>query len=115
MSRDFQQDMALLDCHGIDEPMFALVDLVAHVLVVDTGAHAVLAVGRGERATASSVLSRPNEDPMARLKAMPALLKYLAWRFATLTYTSPATRGRKGSTLRRVDHGADVKKGGEAG
>ena len=36
--------MALLDCHGIDEPMFALVDLVAHVLVVDTGAHAVLAM-----------------------------------------------------------------------
>jgi hypothetical protein len=72
--------MQLLGSGSLDEPVFALVDVVARIAAADAGSYAFL--DDTEATSAESLLTRSSEDPMARLKGMPPVIQAFMWRFA---------------------------------
>ena len=79
-SKDYHYDKQLLGSGSLDEPVFALVDVVARIAAADAGGYAFL--DDTEATSAESLLTRSSEDPMARLKGMPPVIQAFMWRFA---------------------------------
>jgi hypothetical protein len=61
-SKDYQYNMQLLGSGRLDEPVFALVDVVARIAAADVHSYAFL--DDTEATSVESLLTRSSEDPM---------------------------------------------------
>ena len=111
-SEAFQNDMEgiMVNPEEMHDPTLALADICARMAAVDAGVHASLQeqglLGVDRSLSDMDLVDCP--DPVAELKAMPPFLRTFLWRFASLRYRPPDTRGMRNAELRRESVGVNT-------